>query len=183
MHISEHTITQTQWQQKSASVEGGHRNLTAEILSPSAARRHDQWGARDRAAESWAQSVRRSAEDGFGQTAGSDGARVVGQSPSAWDGVHQGGEWKLTQQASGPSGPHVICSRQLCVYNICYVISVCSVQVRDSLEKVREKMYGQFGGMQQSMQSLTQEIRVINYVTLCDFSKLPNQTPSVSSCE
>ncbi|KAI4830548.1 hypothetical protein KUCAC02_002172, partial [Chaenocephalus aceratus] len=35
-------------------------------------------------------------------------------------------------------------------------------EVRDSLEKVREKMYGQFGGMQQSMQSLTQEIRISN---------------------
>ncbi|KAI9528437.1 hypothetical protein NQZ68_020262 [Dissostichus eleginoides] len=35
-------------------------------------------------------------------------------------------------------------------------------EVRDSLEKVREKMYGQFGGMQQSMQSLTQEIRTAN---------------------
>ncbi|KAK5935260.1 hypothetical protein CgunFtcFv8_020636 [Champsocephalus gunnari] len=35
-------------------------------------------------------------------------------------------------------------------------------EVRDSLEKVREKMYGQFGGMQQSMQSLTQEIRIAN---------------------
>lgn len=34
------------------------------------------------------------------------------------------------------------------------------VQVRDSLEKVRERMYGQFGGMQQSMQKLSQEIRV-----------------------
>ncbi|KAM9409619.1 myocardial zonula adherens protein isoform 2-T2 [Pholidichthys leucotaenia] len=32
-------------------------------------------------------------------------------------------------------------------------------EVRDSLEKVRERMYGQFGGMQQSMQKLTQEIR------------------------
>ncbi|KAK5873943.1 hypothetical protein PBY51_018937 [Eleginops maclovinus] len=35
-------------------------------------------------------------------------------------------------------------------------------EVRDSLEKVRERMYGQFGGMQQSMQSLTQEIRAAN---------------------
>lgn len=33
-------------------------------------------------------------------------------------------------------------------------------QVRDSLEKVRERMYGQFGGMQQSMQKLTQDIKV-----------------------
>ncbi|XP_074523165.1 myocardial zonula adherens protein isoform X2 [Halichoeres trimaculatus] len=35
-------------------------------------------------------------------------------------------------------------------------------EVRDSLEKVRERMYGQFGGMQQSMQKLTQEIRSAN---------------------
>lgn len=34
--------------------------------------------------------------------------------------------------------------------------------VRDSLEKVRERMYGQFGGMQQSMQNLSQEIRTTN---------------------
>lgn len=41
------------------------------------------------------------------------------------------------------------------------MLRVC-VQVRDSLEKVRERMYGQFGGMQQSMQKLSQEIRVKN---------------------
>ncbi|CAK6954846.1 myocardial zonula adherens protein isoform X4 [Scomber scombrus] len=35
-------------------------------------------------------------------------------------------------------------------------------EVRDSLEKVRERMYGQFGGMQQSMQKLSQEIRAAN---------------------
>uniref|UniRef100_H3CVB2 Myocardial zonula adherens protein n=1 Tax=Tetraodon nigroviridis TaxID=99883 RepID=H3CVB2_TETNG len=35
-------------------------------------------------------------------------------------------------------------------------------EVRDSLEKVRERMYGQFGGMQQSMQKLSQEIREAN---------------------
>ncbi|XP_034435826.1 myocardial zonula adherens protein isoform X4 [Hippoglossus hippoglossus] len=35
-------------------------------------------------------------------------------------------------------------------------------EVRDSLEKVRERMYGQFGGMQQSMQKLSQEIRSAN---------------------
>ncbi|XP_068168586.1 putative leucine-rich repeat-containing protein DDB_G0290503 [Antennarius striatus] len=35
-------------------------------------------------------------------------------------------------------------------------------EVRDSLEKVRERMYGQFGGMQQSMNKLTQEIREAN---------------------
>ncbi|XP_051799963.1 myocardial zonula adherens protein isoform X2 [Acanthochromis polyacanthus] len=34
--------------------------------------------------------------------------------------------------------------------------------VRDSLEKVRERMYGQFGGMQQSMEKLSQEIRAAN---------------------
>ncbi|XP_064168831.1 myocardial zonula adherens protein isoform X1 [Anguilla rostrata] len=33
-------------------------------------------------------------------------------------------------------------------------------EVRESLEKVREKMSGQFGGMQQSMQRLSQDIRV-----------------------
>ncbi|KTG42615.1 hypothetical protein cypCar_00023714, partial [Cyprinus carpio] len=33
-------------------------------------------------------------------------------------------------------------------------------EVRDSLEKVRERMYGQFGGMQQSVQTLTQELKV-----------------------
>ncbi|XP_012772497.2 myocardial zonula adherens protein isoform X1 [Maylandia zebra] len=35
-------------------------------------------------------------------------------------------------------------------------------EVRDSLEKVRERMYGQFGGMQQSMQKLSQELRAAN---------------------
>ncbi|XP_041842588.1 myocardial zonula adherens protein isoform X2 [Melanotaenia boesemani] len=35
-------------------------------------------------------------------------------------------------------------------------------QVRDSLEKVRERMYGQFGGMQQSVEKLSQEIRAAN---------------------
>ncbi|XP_059927230.1 myocardial zonula adherens protein isoform X2 [Gadus macrocephalus] len=35
-------------------------------------------------------------------------------------------------------------------------------EVRDSLEKVRERMYGQFGGMQQSMQKLSQEMRMAN---------------------
>ncbi|TDH17138.1 hypothetical protein EPR50_G00004770 [Perca flavescens] len=35
-------------------------------------------------------------------------------------------------------------------------------EVRDSLEKVRERMYGQFGGMQQSMEKLSQEIRAAN---------------------
>uniref|UniRef100_A0A8C1KC38 Myocardial zonula adherens protein n=1 Tax=Cyprinus carpio TaxID=7962 RepID=A0A8C1KC38_CYPCA len=35
-------------------------------------------------------------------------------------------------------------------------------EVRDSLEKVRERMYGQFGGMQQSVQTLTQELKVTN---------------------
>ncbi|MED6279548.1 hypothetical protein CHARACLAT_001829 [Characodon lateralis] len=35
-------------------------------------------------------------------------------------------------------------------------------EVRDSLEKVRERMYGQFGGMQQSMEKLSWEIRAAN---------------------
>ncbi|XP_021441901.2 myocardial zonula adherens protein isoform X2 [Oncorhynchus mykiss] len=35
-------------------------------------------------------------------------------------------------------------------------------EVRDSLEKVRERMYGQVGGMQQSMQKLSQDIRTAN---------------------
>ncbi|XP_023140978.2 myocardial zonula adherens protein isoform X1 [Amphiprion ocellaris] len=35
-------------------------------------------------------------------------------------------------------------------------------EVRDSLEKVRERMYGQFGGMQQSIEKLSQEIRAAN---------------------
>ncbi|XP_055076947.1 myocardial zonula adherens protein isoform X2 [Periophthalmus magnuspinnatus] len=35
-------------------------------------------------------------------------------------------------------------------------------EVRDSLEKVRERMYSQFGGMQQSMQKFTQEIKTAN---------------------
>ncbi|XP_061670074.1 myocardial zonula adherens protein isoform X2 [Syngnathoides biaculeatus] len=35
-------------------------------------------------------------------------------------------------------------------------------EVRDSLEKVRERMYGQFGGMQQSVQKLSQEIKTAN---------------------
>ncbi|KAL2077025.1 hypothetical protein ACEWY4_026529 [Coilia grayii] len=35
-------------------------------------------------------------------------------------------------------------------------------EVRDSLEKVREKMYGQFGGMQQSVERLSREIKAAN---------------------
>ncbi|XP_077085580.1 myocardial zonula adherens protein isoform X4 [Siphateles boraxobius] len=35
-------------------------------------------------------------------------------------------------------------------------------EVRDSLEKVRERMYGQFGGMQQSVQKLSQELKAAN---------------------
>ncbi|XP_051945130.1 myocardial zonula adherens protein-like isoform X2 [Xyrauchen texanus] len=35
-------------------------------------------------------------------------------------------------------------------------------EVRDSLEKVRERMYGQFGGMQQTMQKLSQELKATN---------------------
>ncbi|KAI1904352.1 hypothetical protein AGOR_G00004770 [Albula goreensis] len=35
-------------------------------------------------------------------------------------------------------------------------------EVRDSLEKVRERMYGQFGSMQQSMKKLSQEMRTSN---------------------
>lgn len=60
-------------------------------------------------------------------------------------------------------------STHLC-FNIMSSARVCTfcIQVRDSLEKVRERMYGQFGGMQQSMQKLSQEIRVMNYVTPCD---------------
>lgn len=57
-----------------------------------------------------------------------------------------------------------------------YELSVC-IQVRDSLEKVRERMYGQFGGMQQSMRKLSEEMRVINYVISCEPVELPHQTP------
>ncbi|XP_077569867.1 myocardial zonula adherens protein isoform X2 [Stigmatopora nigra] len=35
-------------------------------------------------------------------------------------------------------------------------------EVRDSLEKVRERMYGQFGGVQESVQKLSQEIKTAN---------------------
>ncbi|XP_051991531.1 myocardial zonula adherens protein isoform X2 [Xyrauchen texanus] len=35
-------------------------------------------------------------------------------------------------------------------------------EVRDSLEKVRERMYGQFGGMQQSVQKLSLELKTAN---------------------
>lgn len=43
-------------------------------------------------------------------------------------------------------------------------------QVRDSLEKVRERMYGQFGGMQQSVNKLTQEIKVMSDATPPSFA-------------
>lgn len=127
--------SQTQWQHKSASAEGGYRNLTGVILSPSAPRRHDQWGARDLAAASWAQSVRCCAEDGLGQTAGGDGAWVDGQSPSGWDEVHQGGEWKLTKQAAGPSGEHIdvlttqqptVCMQGCVRYCVDHVCKLCA---------------------------------------------------------
>ncbi|XP_028812849.1 myocardial zonula adherens protein isoform X2 [Denticeps clupeoides] len=35
-------------------------------------------------------------------------------------------------------------------------------EVRDSLEKVRERMYGQFGGMQQTVEKLSREIKAAN---------------------
>ncbi|XP_019742451.1 myocardial zonula adherens protein isoform X2 [Hippocampus comes] len=35
-------------------------------------------------------------------------------------------------------------------------------EVRDSLEKVRERMYGQFGGMQQSVRKLSEEVKTAN---------------------
>ncbi|KAG8001531.1 Myocardial zonula adherens protein, partial [Nibea albiflora] len=53
-------------------------------------------------------------------------------------------------------------------------------EVRDSLEKVRERMYGQFGGMQQSMQKLSQEIRVMNYLKK---KRFPLQKSLIENCQ
>lgn len=47
------------------------------------------------------------------------------------------------------------CADDICCFGFC-------AQVRDSLEKVRERMYGQFGGMQQSIEKLSQELRVMS---------------------
>lgn len=126
-----YTNTQTQWKYKSASVESVYRNLTGGILSPSAPQRHDQWGARDLTAASWAQSVRHCAEGGLGQTAGGDGAWVDGQSPSGWDEVHQRGEWKQTQTSSQAFRSTHHCFNITCMQGCvgCFVDNICTLCV------------------------------------------------------
>ncbi|XP_068597643.1 myosin-9-like [Brachionichthys hirsutus] len=54
-------------------------------------------------------------------------------------------------------------------------------EVRDSLEKVRERMYGQFGGMQQSVKKLTQEIKVANTQRLSLESEVKTRANAMES--
>ncbi|KAI1889646.1 hypothetical protein AGOR_G00165090 [Albula goreensis] len=56
-------------------------------------------------------------------------------------------------------------------------------EVRDSLEKVRERMYGQFGGMQQSMQKLSQDIRSANAQRHSLESEVRTRTAAMESYE
>lgn len=44
------------------------------------------------------------------------------------------------------------------------------------MEKVRERMYGQFGGMQQSMQKMSQDIKVTRQVEGCRAAFERNET-------
>lgn len=129
--VSVHTNTETPCQHKPASAVGSYRNLTGTILSPSAPRRHDQWGARDLAAASWAQSVWCSAEDRLRQTGGA-GTRVDNQSPTGWDEIHQGGEERLSLQAnhsfaitSSIQGRVGFCLDDICVF----LVSVCRWEI------------------------------------------------------
>ncbi|XP_017260335.1 protein GRINL1A isoform X1 [Kryptolebias marmoratus] len=54
-------------------------------------------------------------------------------------------------------------------------------EVRDSLEKVRERMYGQFGGMQQSMEKLSREIREANSHRMSLESEVKTRTAAMES--
>lgn len=64
-------------------------------------------------------------------------------------------------QSTSPSHQQEVMAREWSVNHLRDEMSYIR-EVRDSLEKVRERMYGQFGGMQQSMQKLSQELRVAN---------------------
>ncbi|XP_037551900.1 myocardial zonula adherens protein [Nematolebias whitei] len=54
-------------------------------------------------------------------------------------------------------------------------------EVRDSLEKVRERMYGQFGGMQQSMEKLSREIREANSHRMSLESEVKTRTAAMET--
>ncbi|KAJ8343535.1 hypothetical protein SKAU_G00308640 [Synaphobranchus kaupii] len=54
-------------------------------------------------------------------------------------------------------------------------------EVRESLEKVRENMYGQFGGVQQSMQKLSQDIKVAYVQRQCLESEVRVRTAAMDS--
>nr|XP_055065815.1 myocardial zonula adherens protein-like isoform X1 [Misgurnus anguillicaudatus]XP_055065824.1 myocardial zonula adherens protein-like isoform X1 [Misgurnus anguillicaudatus]XP_055065831.1 myocardial zonula adherens protein-like isoform X1 [Misgurnus anguillicaudatus]XP_055065840.1 myocardial zonula adherens protein-like isoform X1 [Misgurnus anguillicaudatus]XP_055065847.1 myocardial zonula adherens protein-like isoform X1 [Misgurnus anguillicaudatus]XP_055065857.1 myocardial zonula adheren len=64
-------------------------------------------------------------------------------------------------QSTSPNQQQEVMAREWSVNHLRDEMSYIR-EVRDSLEKVRERMYGQFGGMQQSMQKLSQELRVAN---------------------
>eukprot|EP00066_Takifugu_rubripes_P019337 XP_011608603.1 PREDICTED: myocardial zonula adherens protein-like isoform X3 [Takifugu rubripes] len=64
-------------------------------------------------------------------------------------------------QKTGPERQREVMARQWTVGHLQDEMRYIR-EVRDSLEKVRERMYGQFGGMQQSMQKLSREIREAN---------------------
>uniref|UniRef100_A0A674NM86 Myocardial zonula adherens protein n=1 Tax=Takifugu rubripes TaxID=31033 RepID=A0A674NM86_TAKRU len=70
-------------------------------------------------------------------------------------------------QKTGPERQREVMARQWTVGHLQDEMRYIR-EVRDSLEKVRERMYGQFGGMQQSMQKLSREIRVKNSAAPCD---------------
>ncbi|XP_059371236.1 myocardial zonula adherens protein-like isoform X2 [Carassius carassius] len=65
------------------------------------------------------------------------------------------------EQSTGTSHQQEVMARELSVSHLRDEMRYIR-EVRDSLEKVRERMYGQFGGMQQSVQTLTQELKAAN---------------------
>ncbi|KAI5626316.1 myocardial zonula adherens protein isoform X1, partial [Silurus asotus] len=65
------------------------------------------------------------------------------------------------QHQTNKRPPPCLCGKwQIKPILIKIVSELFRLQVRDSLEKVRERMYGQFGGMQQSMQKLSQDLKM-----------------------
>ncbi|CAN9507057.1 unnamed protein product [Ophioblennius macclurei] len=74
---------------------------------------------------------------------------------------HHGPKVYGVVQRTGSNRPQEVMARQWTVNHLEDEMKYIK-EVRDSLEKVRERMYGQFGGMQQSMQKLSQEIRAAN---------------------
>ncbi|XP_063046049.1 coiled-coil domain-containing protein 6-like [Engraulis encrasicolus] len=91
--------------------------------------------------------------NGVSREAGSDGTLTNGRSreegPKVYGVVRRGGD----------SENQEVMAREWSVNHLQQEMKYIR-EVRDSLEKVRERMYGQFGGMQQSVEKLSREIKV-----------------------